>query len=266
MLFKSSLLAFLALQVFGAVAQTDADFADAEAPDFGAPPATLNADIRTSFPDSDILGVKLVNGRPTTALIEVTNKEEGPIQVIFANGALWTTKDLPEDAPAYQGIVRNLTTVQYSLEIESGETKSIPYSFALDMNPQDVRLRLLAVFTNNKGDIFQVPAYDGETSIVEAPTSFLDPQIIFLYIVLTATFGGTLYFVYKTWIEALFPQAKRTRAPKKPVQKAADPADALSGSESAGKTYDESWIPDHHINRPVAKRVKSSAGKKKTVE
>ncbi|KAL7797475.1 hypothetical protein V8C37DRAFT_276916 [Trichoderma ceciliae] len=266
MLFKSSLVAFLALQVFGAVAQPDADFADDDAADFGKQPATLNADVRTTFPDSDILGVKLVNGRPTTALIEVTNKEDGPIQVVFANGALWSTKDLPEDIPAYQGIVRNLTAVQYSLEIEAGETKSIPYSFALDMTPQDVRLRLLAVFTNTKGDVFQIPAYDGETSIVEAPTSFLDPQIIFLYLVLTAAFGGTLYFVYKTWIEALFPQTKRTRAPKKPVQKPVDPADALSGSESAGKSYDESWIPDHHINRPVAKRVKSSASKKKGVE
>lgn len=160
------------------LSQTDAeDFQEEAAADFLQPPATLNADIRTTFPDSDILGVKLVNGRPTTALIEVTNKEDDAIQVIFANGALWTTKDLPEGAPAYQGIVRNLTAVQYSLQIEAGETKSIPYSFALDMNPQDVRLRLLAVFTNEKGDIFQVPAYDGETSIVEAPTSFLDPQM-----------------------------------------------------------------------------------------
>jgi hypothetical protein len=79
--------------------------------------------------------------------------------------------------PAYQGIVRNLTMVQYSLEIESGETKSFPYSFVLDMNPQDVRLRLLAVFTNAEGVVFQVPAYEGSTAIVEAPTSFLDPQM-----------------------------------------------------------------------------------------
>ncbi|KAL7925273.1 hypothetical protein ACQKWADRAFT_283514 [Trichoderma austrokoningii] len=255
MLFKSSLLAFLALQVFGAVAQEEP----------AAEPATLNADIKTSFPDSDILGLKLVNGRTTTALIEVTNHEDGPIQFLFANGALWTPEALADDVPAYKGIVRNLTVVQYSLDIEAGETKSFPYSFVLDMNPQDVRLRLLAVFTNAKGTVFQVPAYEGSTSIVEAPTSFLDPQIIFLYLVLTAAFGGTLYFVYKTWIEALFPQAKKPRAPKKPVQKPVDPADALSGSESAGKSYDESWIPDHHINRPVAKRVKSSASSKKKV-
>jgi hypothetical protein len=92
---------------------------------------------------------------------------------------------------------------------------------------------------------------------------------IFLYLFLSAAFSGLLFFVYKTWIEALFPQAKRTKAPKK-VKKVADPDAALSGSEStvavATGSYDESWIPDHHINRPTAKRVKSTASKKKLVE
>jgi hypothetical protein len=89
---------------------------------------------------------------------------------------------------------------------------------------------------------------------------------IFLYIFLTALFAGTLYFVYKTWIEALFPQAKRSKSGRKVKKIVVE--EPLSGSESAGlttgadKTYDESWIPDHHINRPVAKRVKSSASAK----
>lgn len=44
-----------------------------------------------------------------------------------------------------------------------------------------------------------------------------------------------------------------------PVEGAADPASpsAATGAD-LGKGYDESWIPNHHINRPVAKRVKSS--------
>lgn len=100
----------------------------------------------------------------------------------------------------------------------------------------------------------------------------LSPRSIFLYLVLSATFAGTLYFVYKTWIEALFPQAKRSK-PSRKSKKAADADVALSASESAAdatgssKTYDESWIPDHHINRPLAKRVKSAgSGKKKVAE
>lgn len=90
---------------------------------------------------------------------------------------------------------------------------------------------------------------------------------IFLYLFLTGAFAGTLYFVYKTWIEALFPQAKRTR-PAKKTKKTVEVTEPLSGSEStgvttgSGKVYDEAWIPEHHINRPVARRVKSSASTK----
>ena len=97
---------------------------------------------------------------------------------------------------------------------------------------------------------------------------------IFLYVFLTGVFGATLYFVYKTWIEALFPQAKRAPAARKvrkaPVVAETVAAEALSGNESAGagagSDFDASWIPAHHINRPVAKRVKSGASKKKVVE
>lgn len=267
----SSLLAVLTLHVFGAIA------ADAEAPGTeGSTPQKPNlaADVKTTFPDSDILGVRLINGRPTKALVDITNKEDAPIQISVLAGVLATTKPLPEGTPAYQGIIRNLTIVQYNQAIEAGETRSFTYSFALDMQPQDVKLELAAVVSNAKGDIYQLVAHDGVVAIVEAPTSFLDPQIIFLYLVLSAAFAGTLYFVYKTWIEALFPQAKRTKPASSGPRKAKKLADAdadatLSGSESAvatgSKTYDESWIPDHHINRPVAKRVKSTP-KKKVVE
>ena len=99
---------------------------------------------------------------------------------------------------------------------------------------------------------------------------------IFLYLFLLAAFAGTLYFVYKTWIETLFPQirrggrggerAKRSGGSKKAVA----PEDQVSGGDGPAMTtgamaqqgYDESWIPEHHINRPTAKRVKSGASSK----
>jgi hypothetical protein len=99
---------------------------------------------------------------------------------------------------------------------------------------------------------------------------------------LLAALFGTLYFVYKTWIEALFPQTKRggkggERAKRSSggSKKAVDPSEqvAVIGADGpavttgalAQKAYDESWIPDHHINRPTAKRVKSGASIKKKV-
>lgn len=246
----------------------------------------LKVEITTTFPEADIFGVKLVNGRHTQAVVEIKNLEDGPVTVAFIGGMLSTTQALPENSPPMAGVLRNLSAISYDVEIPAGETQSLPFSFVLDMQPQDVKVDLMAVVKNPDGQIFQLKTYDGTAQVVEAPTSIFDPQMyvipvscpkqlawltvfsIFLYIFLTGVFGGTLYFVYKTWIEALFPQAKRPVKSSKKSRKTVEVAEPTSGNESAGvtsgdgKEYDETWIPEHHINRPVQKRVKSSASGK----
>lgn len=90
----------------------------------------------------------------------------------------------------------------------------------------------------------------------------LTRRSIFLYLVLSAVFGGTCYFVYKTWIEALFPQTRPARKGRK--QEAAPKATSPPPEAAAtGVEYDESWIPEGHLQRPGGKRSKTGGSGKR---
>ncbi|EKD16908.1 uncharacterized protein L3040_001190 [Drepanopeziza brunnea f. sp. 'multigermtubi'] len=257
--------------------------ADAVEEGAASPSATPNLAVSASasFPNSEVFGVKLINGHATKAVLDFTNSEPEPVTIALVRGSLSTLKALPADAPLSAAIVRNLTATRYGVEVPAGTKHTIPYTFTTDMNPIDLRLNLIAVVSSKAGTVYQIQAFNETVSIVEAPTNIFDPQIIFLYLILLAAFVGTLYFAYKSWIETLFPQAKRggkggerakrsSGGSKKAVpveeQVSVIGADgpAVTTAVEAQKAYDESWIPAHHINRPNAKRVKSGASTKKS--
>ena len=143
----------------------------------GAAPGPLKADFAVSFPEADILGVKIINGRPTKAVVDVTNNEGDYISVEYLTGVLASLKELPEGASPSAGIVKNLTTMSYGSKVAPGEKSSLPYSFAVDMMPQDVEARVIAVVSDSQGNVYQVPAGCAQASVVDPPISFLDPQM-----------------------------------------------------------------------------------------
>ncbi|KAL1590290.1 hypothetical protein WHR41_01024 [Cladosporium halotolerans] len=275
---KLTSLALAAFHALGAVAQIPDGIEVEEIKDDVEQPAqqqtpNLHVDISTSFPQSEIFGVKLVNGHPTRAVLDVHNQEPEAVQVLIVGGSLTTPVDVP-GAPEVPVILRNLTAQRYGVSIPAGERESLTYSFATEMHPQDLRLNLAAVLQSSAGQIYTQQVYNETVSIVEAPISFFDPQIIFLYLFLAAAFGGTCYFIYTTWITTLFPQKRRggkggERAQRSSGQtKKVDPADQVSvvGADgpavtSGAKTYDQSWIPAGHLQRPEAKRVGSGRTK-----
>ena len=60
----------------------------------------LKVDVSTFFPDAEIFGVKLVNGRPTRALFKVTNNEPEPITVLIATGAILSPPESAMSSPS----------------------------------------------------------------------------------------------------------------------------------------------------------------------
>ncbi|KAL8735924.1 MAG: hypothetical protein Q9166_000486 [cf. Caloplaca sp. 2 TL-2023] len=231
----------------------------------------LAVKVSTSFPSSEIFGIKLVNGQSIEAVLSISNEEPEPVSVVFVGGSLWTS-DYTSPSPQGPRIVRNLTTTRYDIEIPAGQSESVQYKFATELQPQELKLNLAVVLTDSEGIPVTLQAFNETVAIVEPDTSIFDPQIIFLYLFLLAVFGGTCYFIYKTWISTLFPQKRRggkdaSRARKSTSgTKKVDPSDQVSvvGADgpavtSGAKAYDESWIPAGHLQRPDARRVKSGS-------
>lgn len=262
--FKLATLSLLSIRVLGILASPDTPIE--EEIDAPAKTPTLDVAVRATFPQSEIFGIKLINGRATQAVVSVSNNEAAPVTVAGIGGSLWT---VDSNIAGASQLVRNLTTVRYDVAIPAGEKESLSYAFVQDIHPTDLRLHLAAIVRDEKGIFYTLQAFNETVSVVEPETSLLDPQIIFLYLFLLAAFLGTSYFIYNTWISTLFPQKRRggkggeraktsSRGSKK-----VDPSDQISvvGADgpavTSSKLYDESWIPEHHINRPEARRIKS---------
>jgi hypothetical protein len=119
----------------------------------------------------------VINGHATRAILDFTNNEKEAIEIAVVGGALVTLEPLAPNAAANSGIVRNLTSAKYGISIPAGEKQSLPYTFTTDLHPADLRLQIVAVVQSAKGAVYQLQAYNETVSVVEAATSFFDPQM-----------------------------------------------------------------------------------------
>ena len=137
--------------------------------------STVGVKVRTSFPQSEIFGVKLVNGKPTQAVLQFVNSDSTPINVAFIGGSLWAPDAKTNGETSL--IVRNITSTRYNVQIPAGSEESVTYSFATELHPQELRLNLLAVLTTDMGQVYTLNAYNETVSIIEPDASLFDPQL-----------------------------------------------------------------------------------------
>jgi len=135
---------------------------------------TLSVAAQVTFPDASVFGIKLVNGKPTTALLNFLNGEEDPVTVRMIGGSLWPPSAL--DIKESQAI-RNLSSTLFSTVIPPNTNQTLQYQFTTELHPQDLRLLLAAIVEDSKGHTFQIESFNGTVSVVEAPISIFDPQM-----------------------------------------------------------------------------------------
>lgn len=143
--------------------------------DAAAAPSTPKIDVNVSFPDAEIFGVKLVNGRPTRTLLRVTNNEDEPITVLAAVAGLLSPLNTP-GAPDPPQSLRNLTGAKFSTVVPAGASETLTYAFATVMQPQDLTLEVKTVVAR-KEELFTLTVFRENVSVVEAPVSLFDPQM-----------------------------------------------------------------------------------------
>ncbi|KAJ8652148.1 hypothetical protein O0I10_012206 [Lichtheimia ornata] len=211
------------------------------------PIITADLDITAQFPDNPF-GL-IVNGQRNKVLLSVTNKEDVDYSVLAVSAKV-SHPDNPDK------ILRNLTALRYDLNIPAEGTVEIPYAFYSEFAPGELAL---TVFVDVLGGekIVRVTGYDGLITITDPETSWLDPQLIFLYIVLGAISLGVGYIIR----EAFFGGAKKTKTKKASKEPAVQPSHR---DEKGQMVLDESWIPEHHLkNSPKqSPRAKKRSNRK----
>ena len=131
----------------------------------------LNVAVSVHFPQAEIFGIKLINGHATEARLSVTNNEPTPVGVTIVGGSLI------QEVNGQSQIVKNLTAHKYSIQIPAGAEETVPYTFTTELHPQNLRLQLVTVLRDSKNALYTVPIYNETVTVVEAPTSFFDPQM-----------------------------------------------------------------------------------------
>ena len=102
-----------------------------------------------------------------------------------------------------------------------------------------------------------VTALNQTVSVVEPAATWYDPQLLFLYVLLTTAFASGIYYAYNTFWA---PPPKKSGS-RRAKAKAVVPADTKDQAYPNVKPYEEDWIPAEHLKaRQTKLKKRSGAG------
>ncbi|KAF8980754.1 hypothetical protein BGZ46_003715 [Entomortierella lignicola] len=199
-----------------------------------------NVAITADFPNA-IAGLtpNLVSGEPNKLKVTFRNSGKTDLKVNLIFGAIAE----PED---YNQIVRNLTSYRYSTTLKADATLILPYTISLEHASREVALTLIADIVDSTKNHFPVLVYNSTVNFSEPMNSWIDLQLIFLYVLIAGIFVAIGMFIKGSFDPEVKKSVKKT-----PTMTPEEREAALEKM----KVLDEDWIPEHHKKSPrVTKR------------
>ncbi|KAI1314703.1 hypothetical protein EDD11_001872 [Mortierella claussenii] len=199
-----------------------------------------NVAVTADFPNAiEGLTPSIISGEPNKVKVTFRNSGKTDLKVNLIVGTVAESDD-------YNNIIRNLTSFRYSTTLKADATLILPYTIKMEHVPREVGLTLIADIIDSSKNHFPVLVYNSTVNFSEPMQSWIDLQLIFLYVLIAGIFGAIGMFVKS----AMAPETKKT-VKKTPVLTPEEREAALEKM----KVLDEDWIPEHHKKSPrVTKR------------
>ncbi|KAK6457253.1 increased recombination centers protein 22 [Scheffersomyces xylosifermentans] len=186
--------------------------------------------------------VELTNGNSITLNYQAVNNEETEVTIIGVSGTFLD--------PTTGKVLVNLTAGQVGpLTVQPGESESFNQKIPLNVLPANYKI-VPQLFVAHEDKVKHVAIRSQLATIVDAPVSIFNPQLLFLELILLASAAGLGYFVYQTWGKQYFQGTAPVASSK---LRAVSPSS--EGSATGGKAYDESWIPEGHLKQKKQKKA-----------
>ncbi|WVQ67614.1 uncharacterized protein L199_005817 [Kwoniella botswanensis] len=204
--------------------------------------------VSASFPETNPFGL-VVNGEQNGLLLHLVNQGTKNYTLVSASASY-------HDVNNHWATVKNASTLKYNVPIVAGSNLSAPYQVYSEFRPQELGLTVwvnLQDTSDASKGVHQLTAMNQTVSVVEPTSSWFDPSLLFLYLILSTALLGGAYAVYQTFFST--PTSKKGGQKKK--VKAVVPAEQKSVYPNV-KPYEEDWIPESHLKNRQSKLKKKS--------
>lgn len=217
--------------------------------------------VTTTFPNNPLAIVN--NGQANRVVFNIQNPPSAD-RVLALTGitGAWLN---PKKSDGQRGrVVRNMTTTTFKNDLRlktlSGKPLEVPFDFWPEFKPQDMgvefRLLLRDGQTSKKHNVV---AYQGSVTVIEPPKSWLDLQLLSVYLLGIAIVAGAAWFIREQLAPA--PAKKRGSSSRTSAGAPVGVTKPTMDSESATKkAYDEDWIPAGHLKTKTKTTDSISSG------